>query len=175
MASTLLKLQAFRLDPVDQKQWWIDDTVVRDKRLSSPRWRRHRRRPSSTCGRCWRSRVSRLTACAPSATTSAPRRLPSSHSTDSSTAGTLSTWNRSADRGGGGILVFYPAEPLYELAILFPSPIWIPLWMRSSRVVRASDSQWRSRSQLSWVRSQPPPTQWNLRGGGIWSSVEYRT
>ncbi len=29
-------------------------------------------------------------------------------------------------------------------------------------------------SQLSWVRSQLPPTQWNLRGGW-WSSVEYRT
>jgi hypothetical protein len=35
-------------------------------------------------------------------------------------------------------------------------------WMRSSRVVRAAESQCR---QLSWVRSQHPPTQWNLRGG----------
>jgi hypothetical protein len=36
-------------------------------------------------------------------------------------------------------------------------------WMRSSRVVRASDSQ--CQWQLSWFRSQHPPTQWNRRGG----------
>jgi hypothetical protein len=29
------------------------------------------------------------------------------------------------------------------------------------------------KAQQSWVRSQHPPTQWNLRGGR-WSSVEYR-
>jgi hypothetical protein len=29
-------------------------------------------------------------------------------------------------------------------------------------------------SQQSWVRSQHPPTKWNLRGGR-WSSVEYST
>ncbi len=31
-----------------------------------------------------------------------------------------------------------------------------------------------AKSQQSWVRSQNPPTQWNLRGGR-WSSVEYST
>jgi hypothetical protein len=45
--------------------------------------------------------------------------------------------------------------------------------MRSSRVVRASDSQCR-KSQLSWVQSQHPPTQLNLMGGR-WSSVEEST
>ncbi len=40
-------------------------------------------------------------------------------------------------------------------------------WMRSSRVIRASPSQcW-----LSWVHSQHPPKQRNLRGGR-WSSVK---
>ncbi len=36
-------------------------------------------------------------------------------------------------------------------------------WMRSSRVFGASDSQCLSRNCLE-VRSQHPPTQWNLRG-----------
>ncbi len=45
--------------------------------------------------------------------------------------------------------------------------------MRFNRVVRASDSQCRSRN-CPGFRSQHPPTQWNLRGGR-WSSVEYRT
>ncbi len=36
-------------------------------------------------------------------------------------------------------------------------------WMRSSQVVRASGCQCQSRTQ-SWVRSQHPPTRWNLRG-----------
>jgi len=44
--------------------------------------------------------------------------------------------------------------------------------MRSSRVVRASGCQCLCRN--SWVQSQHPPTQWNLRGGR-WSSVEQRT
>jgi hypothetical protein len=54
------------------------------------------------------------------------------------------------------------------------------LWMRSSRVVRASDNnepilpivwtycstnmQPKPKSQMSWFRSQHPLTQWNLRG-----------
>ncbi len=41
------------------------------------------------------------------------------------------------------------------------------LWMRSSQVVRASDSQCRSCNCPGF----DPPTQWNL-GGGRWSSVE---
>ncbi len=35
--------------------------------------------------------------------------------------------------------------------------------MRCGLVVRASDCHCRSRKQ-SWVRSQYPPTQWNMRG-----------
>jgi hypothetical protein len=45
--------------------------------------------------------------------------------------------------------------------------------MRSSLVDRASDCQCIS-LQRSWVRSQHPSAQWNLRGGR-WSSVEYGT
>jgi hypothetical protein len=40
---------------------------------------------------------------------------------------------------------------------------------RSTQVVRASDCQCQ-KSQHSWVQSQHPPAQWNLRGGR-WSSV----
>ncbi len=47
--------------------------------------------------------------------------------------------------------------------------VW--MWMRSSLVVRTSDCQCRSCNSTAWVRSQYPPTQWNLRGGR-WSSVE---
>ncbi len=47
--------------------------------------------------------------------------------------------------------------------------------MRSSRMVRASDSQCRlPKLQLSRVQSQHPPTQGNLRGGRL-SSVELST
>ncbi len=49
------------------------------------------------------------------------------------------------------------------------SRVWMRysrVWMRSSRVVRASGRQVSMpKSQQSWVRSQHPPTQWNLRGG----------
>ncbi len=47
------------------------------------------------------------------------------------------------------------------------------VWMRSSRMVRAAGCQCQSRNS-PWIRSQHPPTQWNLRGGR-WSSVEYST
>ncbi len=43
------------------------------------------------------------------------------------------------------------------------------LWMRSTGVVRAPGCQ--CKSQQFCVRSQHPPTQRNLKGGG-WSSVE---
>ncbi len=47
------------------------------------------------------------------------------------------------------------------------------LQMRSSLVVRASDCQCTScNGKRSWVRSQHPPAQWNLRGSR-WSSAEY--
>jgi hypothetical protein len=52
--------------------------------------------------------------------------------------------------------------------------IWPSLWMRSSRVDRASAWPPMPKSQQSWIRSQHPPTQWNL-GGGRWSSAEYST
>jgi hypothetical protein len=48
------------------------------------------------------------------------------------------------------------------------------LFMRSSRVVRASDSQCRSRNCPGFDPSLLPTTEWNL-GGCRWSSVEYRT
>jgi hypothetical protein len=41
--------------------------------------------------------------------------------------------------------------------------------MRATQAVRASDCHCQ-KSQQSWVQSQHPPAQWNLRGG-IWSSV----
>jgi len=44
--------------------------------------------------------------------------------------------------------------------------------MRSSRVVRVSAWQPMSKLQLSWVRSQYPPTQWNPRDGRL-SFIEY--
>jgi hypothetical protein len=47
------------------------------------------------------------------------------------------------------------------------------VWMRFCRVVRASDSQCPIVATVL-VRSQHPPTQWNLRGGR-WNSVEYTT
>jgi hypothetical protein len=37
------------------------------------------------------------------------------------------------------------------------------MWKRSSGVVRASGCRMRKSQQQSWVRSQHPPTQWNLR------------
>ncbi len=39
------------------------------------------------------------------------------------------------------------------------------LWMRCSRVARASDNQCRSRNCLGLETSVLPLTQWNLRGG----------
>ncbi len=44
--------------------------------------------------------------------------------------------------------------------------------MRSSLVVKAFDCHGMHQLQRSWVRSQHPSAQWNLRGGR-WSSVDY--
>ncbi len=50
----------------------------------------------------------------------------------------------------------------------FSSSLRVWMWMRSSRLVGAkwlSMLSWmNAKLQQSWVRSQHPPTQWNLRG-----------
>ncbi len=69
--------------------------------------------------------------------------------------------------------VTYPVHS-YNPTPTSPLFIFLPMRMRSSLVVRASDCQCTMQLQRSWVRSQHPSAQWNLRGGR-WSSAEYCT
>ncbi len=61
---------------------------------------------------------------------------------------------------------------IYDKLKISVLTIWGLMWMRSSRVVAASD-KWlpMPKSQQTWARFQHTQTQWNRRGGR-YSSVE---
>ncbi len=77
---------------------------------------------------------------------------------------------RISQRSSGGASLRWQSDPSLQT-----KKKYILAYCGWDLVVRASDCQCRSRnSPGTWVRSQHPPTQWNLRGGR-WSSVEYST